>query len=217
MSTDENPNDEPAVPPPDDERAPLPEPRLSRRAAWIAMGSVALALGLLWAASDLSEPHVDDQSLAAYGADPEDADAEGKQARLDFTVKDMNGASVNFASYKGKIILLNFWATWCEPCRHEMPSIERLREKLAGKPFAVFAVNVDEPDARVRTFLTQTGLSLPVLMDPNKKVTRDWKVRVLPTTFVIGPDGRTRYRLVGDIDWSHGSVVGIITRLLDGG
>lgn len=132
-------------------------------------------------------------------------------------LKDVRGATHDLAQYRGKVVLVNFWATWCEPCRHEMPSIERLRDKLAGKPFAVFAVNVDEPDARVRTFLAQTDLSLPVLMDRNKKVTRGWGVRVLPTTFVIGPDGRTRYHLVGDIDWSHGSVVGIITRLLDGG
>ena len=132
-------------------------------------------------------------------------------------LNDVQGATHDLARYRGKVVLVNFWATWCEPCRHEMPSIERLREKLAGKPFAVFAVNVDEPDARVRSFLSQTGFDLPVLMDPNKKVTRGWGVRVLPTTFLIGPDGRTRYRLVGDIDWSHDSIVGVVTQLLNGG
>jgi thiol-disulfide isomerase/thioredoxin len=132
-------------------------------------------------------------------------------------LKDLRGATHDLAKLRGKVVLVNFWATWCEPCRHEMPSIERLRDKLEGRPFSVLAVNVDEPHARVRNFLEQTALSLPVLMDQNKKVTRGWNVRVLPTTFVIGADGRIRYRLVGDIDWSHGSIVGIITRLLDGG
>lgn len=95
--------------------------------------------------------------------------------------------------------------------------MQRLRERLAGKPFAVLAVNVDEPDARVRQFLAQTQLELPVLLDPGKTVTRAWSVRVLPTSFLVGPDGRARYRLVGDIDWSNETVVGIVTQLMNGG
>ena len=127
--------DEHSAPTPDQhagphDNAPLPEPRLSRRAAWIAMGSVALALGLLWAASDLTDPHLDEQSGVgiAGGEDPTDADAVGKAAPLDYTVKDMNGADVHLASYKGKIILLNFWATWCPPCKVEIPDLIALQE-----------------------------------------------------------------------------------------
>ena len=111
-------------------------------------------------------------------------------------------------------MLINFWATWCEPCRQEMPSIQRLRDRLAGKPFVVLAVNVDEPEARVRRFLSQTQLDLPVLLDPNKAVTRGWGVRVLPASFIVGPDGRTRYRLIGDLDWSSDTVVGVISQLI---
>jgi thiol-disulfide isomerase/thioredoxin len=132
-------------------------------------------------------------------------------------LKDVNGAVHDLALYKGKVVLVNFWATWCEPCRAEMPSIQRLRDKLAGKPFAVLAINVDEPDARVRRFLEQTGLDLPVLLDPNKSVTRGWSVRVMPTTFLVGPDGRIRYRLLGDIDWSAETVVTLVSQLLKGG
>src|SRR5687767_6660440 len=100
---DNMPPQDPAAPPPAD-NGPLPEPRLSRRAAWIAMGSVALALGLLWAASDLSDPHVDEQ----LDDEASDAAATGKPAPLNYTLKDMNGAEVKLSSYKGKIILLNF-------------------------------------------------------------------------------------------------------------
>ncbi|MGZ8212441.1 MAG: TlpA family protein disulfide reductase [Burkholderiales bacterium] len=141
----------------------------------------------------------------------------GGEAAPSLVLKDAQGATHDLARQRGKVVLVNFWATWCEPCRHEMPSIQRLRDRLAGKPFVVYAVNVDEPDARVRRFLAETRLDLPVLLDPNKKVTRGWSVRVLPTTFIIGPDGRTRYRLVGDLDWSHDSVVGIVTQLINGG
>ncbi len=132
-------------------------------------------------------------------------------------LKDPQGITHDIGRYRGQVVLVNFWATWCEPCRQEMPSIQRLRERLAGKPFTVFAVNVDEPDARVRQFMAQTQFELPVLLDPGKTVTRAWSVRVLPTSFLVGPDGRARYRLVGDIDWSNDTIVGIVTQLMNGG
>ena len=128
-------------------------------------------------------------------------------------LKDLDGAVHDLAQYRGKVVLINFWATWCEPCRHEMPSMQKLRDKLAGKPFVVFAVNVAEPDARVRRFLEETRLDLPVLLDANKTITRGWSVRVMPTTFIVDPQGRLRYRVVGDIDWSTDSVVGTISQL----
>ena len=130
-------------------------------------------------------------------------------------LSDIDGRVHDLVSYRGKVVLINFWATWCEPCRHEMPSIQHLRSKLAGKPFLAFAVNVDEPEARVRQFVKTTGLDLPVLLDPNKNVTRSWGVRVLPVTFLVGKDGRIRYRVVGDLDWSDEKIVAIIRQLMD--
>ena len=129
-------------------------------------------------------------------------------------LKDVNGTTHDLASYRGRVVLINFWATWCVPCRDEMPSIQKLRDRLAGKPFVVFAVNVDEPDSRVRNFLNETRLDLPTLLDQNKTVTRAWGVRVMPTTFIVGRDGRLRYRAVGDLDWSGDVVVGTILQLL---
>jgi thiol-disulfide isomerase/thioredoxin len=138
----------------------------------------------------------------------------GGGAAPELALRDVEGRPHNLAAYRGKVVLINFWATWCEPCRQEMPSIQRLRDRLAGKPFAVLAVNVDEPDARVRQFLKQTALDLPILMDPNKVATRGWGVRVLPVTFIVGPDGRVRYRFVGDLDWNSDTVVGVIAGLM---
>ena len=133
-----------------------------------------------------------------------------------FVMTDINGQRQDLAMHRGKVVLVNFWATWCEPCRLEMPSIQRLREKLGAKDFVVFAVNVDEPEARVRAFIKQTGLDLPVLLDPDKRVTRDWGVRILPVTFVIDKNGRVRYRTVGDLDWSSEQIVGTISQLIGG-
>jgi len=132
-------------------------------------------------------------------------------------LKDVHGAVHDLAQYRGKVVLINFWATWCEPCRLEMPSMQRLRDKLSGRPFVVLAVNVDEPDARVRRFVNETRFDLPVVLDVNKTVTRAWNVRVMPTSFIVDTGGRLRYRVVGDIDWSTDTILGTISLLLGGG
>jgi peroxiredoxin len=155
----------PCVSPPSQpqDEAPLPEPRLSRRAAWIAMGSVALALGLLWAASDLTDPHLDDQLGIAGGEDPTDADAVGKMAPLNYTLKDMNGAAVNLASYKGKIILLNFWATWCPPCKVEIPDLIELQAQYKDD-VVVLGFSVDDTADQLKPFAEEYRMNYPVLV-----------------------------------------------------
>ncbi len=135
----------------------------------------------------------------------------------DLVLSDLEGRSHNLAAYRGKVVLINFWATWCEPCRREMASIQRLRNKFREQPFLVLTINVDESEPLVRQFMTTTRLDLPVLMDPGKMVTRRWGVRGLPATHIVGLDGRLRYRLVGDLDWSSDAVVGVITQLIRGG
>jgi peroxiredoxin len=87
----------------------------------------------------------------------------------------------------------------------------------AGKPFVVLAVNLDEPEARIRKFLSQVAVDFAILLDPGKKAARAWNARVLPASFVIGPDGRIRYSLVGELDWSHDRVVSRIVELLPSG
>ena len=129
-------------------------------------------------------------------------------------LKTLDGAEHNLAQYRGKVVLVNFWATWCEPCRDEMPSIERLKEKFAGQPFEVLAVNVDEPESRVRAFLEKTPLQLTVVLDPGKVVTKNWSARILPASYVIGRDGRVYYSVVGETDWSLEHTVKIIDALL---
>ena len=127
---------------------------------------------------------------------------------------DLDNRVHRLADYRGKVVLVNFWATWCGPCRDEMPSIQELKRKLAGRPFVVLAVNLDEPESRIRKFLTEVKVDFPVLLDPERKVSKGWDARILPASFVVGPDGRIRYSLVGEINWGHDLVVGRITELL---
>jgi peroxiredoxin len=129
-------------------------------------------------------------------------------------LKDLEGATHRLPDYRGKVVVINFWATWCAPCRDEMPSIQRLKDKLSGRPFVVLAVNLDEPESRIRKFLAQMKLDFPILLDPERKTARAWQARILPTTFVVGPDGKIRYSLVGEINWDNEHVVARISELL---
>jgi peroxiredoxin len=127
---------------------------------------------------------------------------------------DTAGRTHQLSQYRGKVVLINFWATWCAPCREEMPSIERLRRVMKDQRFAVLAVNLAEPEPRVHQFLQSMSLGFPILLDADMAVTRAWKVRQLPASFVVGPDGRIRYSYLGELDWSSEAVRKSIAGLL---
>jgi thiol-disulfide isomerase/thioredoxin len=127
---------------------------------------------------------------------------------------DLRGRQHRLADYRGKVVLVNFWATWCVPCRDEMPSIERLRSALEGRPFAVLAVNLAEPEDRIRKFLDAVPLGFPVLLDRDARATRAWQARALPTTYIVAPDGTVRYRHLGELDWSKPEVRRFVTGLM---
>ena len=127
---------------------------------------------------------------------------------------DPDGALHRLADYRGKVVLVNFWATWCAPCRDEMPSIERLRAALQGKPFVVLAVNLGESPRVAREFAEKLPISFTVLLDRDTRTAKAWGARVLPASYVIGPDGTIRYSYFGDLDWSGASTRARIEALL---
>jgi thiol-disulfide isomerase/thioredoxin len=123
---------------------------------------------------------------------------------------DAEGRERSIAEWRGKTVVVNFWATWCEPCREEMPSLERLKVRLAAKGFDVVAVNVGESKERVERFTKEVPVTFPIVYDKDSSAARTWKVRGYPTSYVIGPDGRIRYYFVGELDWSSDEVVRVI-------
>jgi peroxiredoxin len=129
-------------------------------------------------------------------------------------LEDLEGRLHRLADYRGKTVLVNFWATWCAPCREEMPSIDRLRAALEGKPFVVLAVNVGEGARTARAFAQKMPLGFPLLLDRDTRTTRAWGARLLPASFVVGPDGRIRYTYLGAIDWARDDVRVAIERLM---
>ena len=127
---------------------------------------------------------------------------------------DLEGKAHRLSDYRGKVVLVNFWATWCAPCRDEMPSIERLRASLEGRPFAVLAVNLAEPESRIRKFLEVMPLRFPVLLDRDGGTTRAWQAKYLPATYIVAPDGSVRYRHLGELDWSRPEIRSLILGLM---
>lgn len=128
--------------------------------------------------------------------------------------QDLNGVPHTLASFRGKVVLLNFWASWCPPCQREMPSMERLRLRMAGRPLEIVALDSAETRDEVSTFLSRMPLGFPVLLDADGSNTRRWKVFVLPSSFLLDAEGRVRYILTGPTEWDEGEALRLVESLL---
>jgi thiol-disulfide isomerase/thioredoxin len=128
---------------------------------------------------------------------------------------DVNGQRVIRDDYKGKVTVVNFWATWCPPCVEEIPSLNRLRQAMQGKPFELISIDYAEDKTRIEKFLQQVNVDFPVLLDGDGKVSASWGVLVFPSTFVIGPDGMIHYGVNGGILWDSPEVIGTLNGLID--
>jgi thiol-disulfide isomerase/thioredoxin len=171
-----------------------PEGRPSRRATWLAMGAVAVALGLIWLAPGINDLHVDGGVGGVetdYPGEPDDAQATGKNAPLHFTLKDMNGADVKLASFKGKVILLNFWATWCGPCKAEIPSLVELQNQYADD-LVVLGFSVDDTVDKMKPYAAQYKINYPLLVGNGREDVQEafGPLFGIPVSVIIGRDGK---------------------------
>jgi thiol-disulfide isomerase/thioredoxin len=132
-------------------------------------------------------------------------------------LKDLNDEQHQLANYRGKVLVVNFWATWCAPCVEEMPAFERLAKRLTGEAFALLTVNFGEKPTRIKPFLEKIGLDVPVLVDPGMSVSRLWVKKGLPTTFIIDGDQNIRYQVLGELVWDAPEVEAKIRELLPEG
>lgn len=132
-----------------------------------------------------------------------------------FVLKDFAGRDVSLASLRGNVVLLNFWATWCKTCVVEMPSMERLVEKMKGKPFRLIAVSVDEDWPTVRRFFPK-GTPLEVLLDQDRSTPRAYGTEKFPETFIIDRQGNVRYYVISDRDWDQPAVAECLNAIIDG-
>lgn len=133
----------------------------------------------------------------------------------DFVIENLSGGDTGLVDYKGKVVLLNFWATWCMPCRAEMPGMEILWQKYKEQGLVIVAISIDEGSKkRVEKFIEIFDLSFPVLLDPESKVNDLYKVSNMPTSFLIDRNGKIISRIVGSDDWTSEEAIQLVETLL---
>ena len=138
-----------------------------------------------------------------------------RQSAPDFVSENLRGGNSGLADYEGKIVLLNFWATWCMPCRAEMPGMETLWQNYKEQGLVVAAVSVDEGSrGRIETFSKLFDLSFPILLDPESKVSDLYKVSNMPTSFLIDRNGKIISRIVGTEEWASPEAIQLVEKLL---
>lgn len=131
----------------------------------------------------------------------------------DFKVTTLDGVSKSRTSAKGKIVLLNFWATWCPPCREEIPSIETLAKTMAGKNFEVFAVSVGEEAKTVKSFVEEQKITYPVYLDPRNLLGRTYAAQGIPTTYLLDKNGKFIAGIVGSYKYDNPAFLAFLAEL----
>jgi len=129
-------------------------------------------------------------------------------------LQDIDRQAVNINDYHGQVTVINFWASWCRPCREEIPSLNRLRARLHNRPFRLISVNYAENADTVRDFLKRVKVDYPVLLDSNGRISTDWNVIAFPSTFVVGSDGKIHYGVNAAIAWDTPEVVSKLEDLM---
>jgi thiol-disulfide isomerase/thioredoxin len=171
----------------------------------IIVAGIALLLPLLSFADPLSS-----EELMELGLQPL---KEGTEI-VDFELQELSGASRRLSDFNGRVVFLNFWATWCGPCRMEMPSMQRLYERLKRKGLEIVAVNLQEDRGSVQRFVDELGLSFPVLLDTTGRVGATYGARSIPTTYIVDREGFVIAGTIGTREWDGEQYIRFFERLL---
>lgn len=131
----------------------------------------------------------------------------------EFKLEDQDGNFLKMSDFKGKVVIVNFWATWCPPCRKEMPSMQRAWEIFQKEDIVMLAINVGEDSDAIFAFTAEYPVEFPLIMDKGSSVVRQWKVRGLPTTYIVNPDGEIVYQAIGGREWDSDEIMNQIRRL----
>jgi peroxiredoxin len=129
-------------------------------------------------------------------------------------LQSVDGKTMSLADYRGKVVLVHFWATWCPPCVEEIPTLERFYQQVVGTDIEVLAVSVDDSADVLKSFLDKNKVHFPVLRDPGGTVAGSYGTLKFPETYIIGRDGMVRYKVIGPMDWSVRTNVETVRSLL---
>ncbi|MBI4496282.1 MAG: TlpA family protein disulfide reductase [Chloroflexi bacterium] len=193
------------IAPPEEAIAPVaaPAPARDSRAWWFLV--VVLALGVIASALLLAWPTRPEAGTGPETASTADVAPRTGALAPDFQLPTLDGASASLQEYRGRVVLINFWATWCAPCRAELPDLSRAYQEWQDQGFVVLAVDVSEPESAVRQFTLEIPLPFPVLLDTDGSVTERYRVTGLPTSFFLDEDGVIRGVFMGAVN--HGTVI----------
>jgi thiol-disulfide isomerase/thioredoxin len=132
---------------------------------------------------------------------------EGKIAAPSLVLKDLQGKQHDLKDYKGQVVLVQFWATYCGPCRKEMPSMNKMMKQMGDVPFKILAVDMGETKEEVDQFVSEVKPEFTILMDEDGKSIEDWRVFAAPSNFIIDPYGYIRYTLFGGVEWDSAELI----------
>ena len=153
--------------------------------------------------------------LTAEAQSPWETDSLTGKKAPDFSLKDINDKTISAASLKGNVVLIGFWATWCPPCRSEMPAMNKLYREFRNKGFEVIAISKDRSVTYVKDYLSKTPVDFPILMDPENKASKAFRVFSLPTSFLVDRNGVILELFLGEEDWDSTKFRNKIKALLE--
>ena len=166
--------------------------------------------GLIVIAASAAATTVTEEEFRKLGLQPPKQRLES----VDFDLQDLSGATRSLSDFRGKVVFLNFWATWCGPCRFEMPSMERLYQRFKADGLEIVAVNLQEDRSSVQRFVDEYGLSFPVLLDTTGRVGATYGARSIPTTYIVDREGFVLAGTVGTREWDTEDYFRFFERLL---
>jgi len=134
-------------------------------------------------------------------------------SQVEVQLQDLNGADVNISDFRGKIVFLNFWATWCPTCVVEMPSMEKLHRKLKDKDFDLVSINIQDSATKVKRFFKQNKLTFTALLDSSGKTVPGFSIRAIPTTLILDKTGRIIGRVIGPREWDSRESIAMFEHL----
>ena len=184
------------------------------RARKLVIGGTALLISacmfFLW----MEEASAEEKSLESLYASVGIQEITPPVEAPDFTLKNLEGSSVSLKDFAGKVVFLNFWATWCGPCRVEMPSMEKLWQRFKEEAFVILAVDLREGKEEVSSFIKDYDLTFSVLLDSRGEVASMYAVRAIPTTYLLDSEGIMVGKALGARDWASEDAFDLIEHLL---
>jgi peroxiredoxin len=179
--------------------------RLRPLRGWLMLGAVGVGLSVLAASGGAEDGKpTGSTTLVALAGSPQSS----------FALPSLDGPAIELARLRGRIVLIHFFATWCEPCRAEMASLRDLQTRLDGRPFVIVPISVAEADGAVRRFFAGESLPFAVLLDRDRSVARAWGIHTLPSSIVLDRSLKPRFMAEGDVDWARPDVTKILSDLL---